>query len=82
MTGRRRCYNGWREEYSGYLMSGYYNQAAASEYACVDEDPETMKGGSSNLNGILFYPVTTVCVHLLQVALRSYALFAPNKKEL
>ncbi|XP_052084161.1 uncharacterized protein LOC127721455 isoform X3 [Mytilus californianus] len=60
-SGRKTCYNGWTKEYEGILMAGYHDHPAAAEYACVDRDTEAIAGGSNDENGILFYPVKTVC---------------------
>ncbi|XP_052084160.1 uncharacterized protein LOC127721455 isoform X2 [Mytilus californianus] len=61
IPGRKTCYNGWTKEYEGILMAGYHDHPAAAEYACVDRDTEAIAGGSNDENGILFYPVKTVC---------------------
>ncbi|XP_071138266.1 uncharacterized protein [Mytilus edulis] len=61
IPGRKTCYNGWTKEYDGLLMAGHPSHKAGSEYACVDSSTEVIAGGSSDQNGILFYPVKTVC---------------------
>ncbi|XP_052084163.1 short-chain collagen C4-like isoform X2 [Mytilus californianus] len=61
IPGRETCYKGWTKEYSGILMAGKYDHSASSEYACVDNDAEAISGDSKDENGILFYPVKTVC---------------------
>ncbi|VDH99287.1 Hypothetical predicted protein [Mytilus galloprovincialis] len=45
IPGKNTCYNGWREEYHGYLSSGANYHAAASAYVCVDINPEYIIGG-------------------------------------
>ena len=59
IPGRNACYGGWTLEYSGYLVAGYYGQAAATEYICLDKDPEFNVGGSKN--GACLYLVEAVC---------------------
>ncbi|XP_063436740.1 short-chain collagen C4-like [Mytilus trossulus] len=61
IPGWKTCNNGWTKEYDGILMAGHPIHAASSEYACVDKVTETIAGGSRDENGILFYPVKTVC---------------------
>ncbi|XP_076080181.1 uncharacterized protein LOC143050983 isoform X1 [Mytilus galloprovincialis] len=61
IPGWKTCNNGWTKEYDGILMAGHPSHAAASEYACLDKGTETIAGGSRDENGILFYPVKTVC---------------------
>lgn len=58
---RKTCYKGWKLEYHGNLMAGYYNHAAGSMYTCVDEHPDTLHGGGKNENGKLFYSVEARC---------------------
>ncbi|XP_062573103.1 short-chain collagen C4-like [Saccostrea cucullata] len=58
---RKSCYRGWRLEYSGYLMAGYYGHNAGTMYTCIDENPDTVFGGHSNHNGYLFYAVEAQC---------------------
>uniref|UniRef100_A0A8W8IHH6 Short-chain collagen C4 n=1 Tax=Magallana gigas TaxID=29159 RepID=A0A8W8IHH6_MAGGI len=59
--GRRTCYNGWKLEYSGYLMAGRPIHKAASTYTCVDRKPDLADGGKANQNGYLFYQVEAIC---------------------
>ena len=55
IPGRNQCYPGWTLEYKGYLVAGGYNQAAATEYVCLDDQPEMLQKGHANDNGKLFY---------------------------
>ncbi|XP_076463955.1 uncharacterized protein LOC143296083 [Babylonia areolata] len=57
----RYCPLGWTTQYSGYLASGHHTHKAASEYVCLDKDPEQAPGGHSNKNGNLFYYTVTQC---------------------
>lgn len=62
IPGKNRCYTGWNMEYYGYLSSGFYANAAASSYVCVDIQPEYVTGGSSYKNdGIYIYEVLSKC---------------------
>lgn len=60
IPGRITCYPGWTEAYHGNLAAGAQNHKAASQYACVDQEPEISKSGV-NENGKLFYGVQTKC---------------------
>ena len=40
VPGRSKCHPGWTLEYTGYLMAGYYVHTGATDYHCVDKDPE------------------------------------------
>ena len=59
--GKNKCHESWTMEYSGYLMSSYHGSNAASEYVCVDENPEKRHGGHKDQNGKLFYKVEAAC---------------------
>ena len=61
IPGRNACYKGWTLEYSGYLVAGHYNHPAATEYICLDKDPEFNVGGFTDDNGALLYLVEAVC---------------------
>ena len=61
IPGRNACYKGWTLEYSGYLVAGHYNHPAATEYICLDKDPEFNDGGFTDDNGALLYLVEAVC---------------------
>ncbi|VDI79936.1 Hypothetical predicted protein [Mytilus galloprovincialis] len=52
--GRNVCYDGWKLEYEGYIMSGYWGYRASS-YICVDLHPDYVSGGKANTNGQLLY---------------------------
>lgn len=57
-----QCYPGWDEAFHGNLASGYTAYAAASEFICVDENPQTlMGGGNTDDNGNVLYHVRTRC---------------------
>lgn len=61
IPGRTDCFGGWTKEYQGYLMGGYYTHAKATDYTCVDSDPEVVPGSARNQNGHLLYFVEAHC---------------------
>ena len=61
LVARKTCYSGWKLEYQGYLMAGYYGAQGPSKYTCVDHHPDALHGGRPNMNGKLFYFVEAVC---------------------
>jgi hypothetical protein len=61
MPGKNVWHHDYVLEYSGYLMAGAFTHTAASEYVCVDDDPERIIGTSANCNGKLFYHVEAEC---------------------
>ncbi|XP_076448957.1 short-chain collagen C4-like [Babylonia areolata] len=60
----RTCPTGWTTQYTGYLTSGHYEHKAASEYVCLDKDPEHASSGHLNQHGKLFYFTVTQCGNL------------------
>ncbi|XP_033728286.1 uncharacterized protein LOC117317565 [Pecten maximus] len=48
IPARTTCYTGWEKAYLGYLSAGYHDHHAATQYVCVDEDPQTVVGGGNN----------------------------------
>ena len=65
IPGRNQCYKGWTLEYKGYVVAGYYGRTAASEYVCLDDNPDIIPGGHADQNGALFYLVEGRCGSLL-----------------
>ncbi|XP_060603637.1 short-chain collagen C4-like isoform X2 [Ruditapes philippinarum] len=62
VPGKNTCFKNFVKEYSGYLMAGQPTQNAASEYVCVDGEPEpASKSLTTDLNGKLFYFVRAKC---------------------
>lgn len=61
IPGRNTCYQGWTHEYNGYLASGAYDHKAATEYVCLDHDPESVPHGGLDDNGALLYYVASMC---------------------
>jgi len=52
---RNQCLDGWTLEYHGYLSGGSSLHTAATEFFCLDADPEVTIGGSANNDGKVFY---------------------------
>ncbi|KAI8496537.1 hypothetical protein Bbelb_258360 [Branchiostoma belcheri] len=61
IPARKNCYSGWTEEYDGYLMANLHSLESATEYVCVDDNPETVPGGQANQASARFYPVEARC---------------------
>ncbi|KAL3874761.1 hypothetical protein ACJMK2_037731 [Sinanodonta woodiana] len=61
IPGRTECYPGWTMEYSGYLMSGDHSHNGATNYVCVDANPEARHGTPENHDGHLLYVVQAIC---------------------
>ena len=61
IPGRNACYSGWTLEYKGYLVAGYYVDKSASEYVCLDGNPDVITGGQKNDVGADFYFVEGIC---------------------
>ena len=61
IPGRNACYKGWTLEYSGFLVSGDYGHASATEYICLDRNPDFNSGGFTSNDGALLYFVEVVC---------------------
>ncbi|XP_076449269.1 uncharacterized protein LOC143285742 [Babylonia areolata] len=55
------CPTGWTTQYRGYMTSGYHQHKGASEYVCLDKEPEHASSGHVNQNGYLFYFTVTQC---------------------
>ncbi|XP_061186270.1 short-chain collagen C4-like [Saccostrea echinata] len=61
IPGMNNCYTGWTEQYRGYLAAGQYNDAAATQYICLDEHSDALQAGERNDNGKFVHPVKAVC---------------------
>lgn len=56
IVARTSCYKGWKLEYNGYLMAGYYKYNAGTMHRCVAHNPESLPGeGNTDSNGYLLY---------------------------
>ena len=58
------CPKSWTTEYVGYLMAERYDFKRNAVYECVDRNPESIPGSTSNVNGALFYFVQGTCTGL------------------
>lgn len=65
IPGRDSCPNGWKKEYSGYIMAGSHGDKHPSEYICVDERPQVVHGTSGDQKGAYLLMVETQCPSLL-----------------
>ncbi|XP_070176843.1 uncharacterized protein [Littorina saxatilis] len=54
------CPPGWTPHYTGHLVSQYQNNYA-TEYVCLDGNPEDDSSGARDDNGLGFFYVVTVC---------------------
>lgn len=61
IPGKTSCYSGWTFEYVGYIMTGYQGHKSATDYSCVDADPEFVLHGEGNTNGKLLYLTEVMC---------------------
>ena len=61
IPARFTCPSSWTREYKGYLMTHYYIHKKNAVYECVDENPESIPGGSANNDGALFYFTVSTC---------------------
>ena len=61
IPARTDCFDGWTKEYDGYLMGGYHGHAKATDYTCVDSNPEVVIGKSRDQGGQLLYFVEAHC---------------------
>ena len=61
MPGKISCSAGLTQVYYGYLMTGWYNYPAATDYYCVDESPEDITGREANKDGFVLYFVESRC---------------------
>jgi hypothetical protein len=60
VPARNQCHEGWTLEYQGYL-SGGYDGHFASDFVCLDGEPEVLEGGEGNADGKLFYFIEARC---------------------
>ena len=66
--GRAGCYQGWSQQYTGYLVSSYHGRSVDMEYYCLDASPETV-------------PVTSVCCTLLKQNVAHFLALPMSKGE-
>lgn len=41
-----QCTDGWTKVYQGMLATGNHTDHAAAQYICVDQNPQSLEGGS------------------------------------
>ncbi|KAH3872653.1 short-chain collagen C4-like [Dreissena polymorpha] len=62
IPGKNICYEGWKLEYHGYMMTSYHGHAGSKEFICVDSEATVAEGSNSgDQNGALLYFVKAVC---------------------
>lgn len=64
IPGTNVCTAGWHLHYSGFLMAGYPDNAAGSQFICVDSRLESRPGTTDDHDGMLLYYTATKCVSL------------------
>ena len=60
IPGKTTCPSSWTQEYNGYLMTERYKNHH-SMFECVDQNPDTVRGGTGSIDGALFYFVEATC---------------------
>ena len=61
IPGKSKCHPGWTLEYVGYLMAGKSDHDGATDYYCIDKDPENVPDMTDSDNGHLLYFVEARC---------------------
>ena len=61
IPAKTSCPSSWTIEYKGYLMGHYYIHKKNAVYECVDENPESIPGGSANNDGASFFFTVSTC---------------------
>ena len=61
IPARITCPSSWTIEYKGYLMADYHKHKRNAVYECVDENPESIPGSSTNINGAMFFFTVSAC---------------------
>ena len=60
IPGKTSCPASWTQEYNGYLMTERHKNHR-SMFECVDQNPDTVQGGTGSIDGALFYFVEATC---------------------
>ena len=60
IPARISCPNSWTLEYNGYLMTEYHSHRRRAT-ACVDSNPDVVRGEAANDNGAVFFFTEAVC---------------------
>ena len=65
IPAKTSCPPNWTREYYGYIMTEYKgthnNIRGRTMFECVDKDQESLPGGGTNTDGVLFYHVEADC---------------------
>ena len=61
MAATLTCPSGWTPQYTGHLAAGHPSHKAASEYLCLDGQPEDVPNSSQNHNSYLLYYTIAQC---------------------
>ncbi|XP_069119165.1 uncharacterized protein [Argopecten irradians] len=64
VPGRTECYPGWEQAYGGFIVAGWSNATASTDYICMDSKIQAIPGGQQDDNGVLFRPAVTRCESL------------------
>jgi hypothetical protein len=59
ISGKQTYYSGWKEEYTGHLMTESITHPNNKDYVCMDKEAETIDNDTSDEHGALFYVVRT-----------------------
>ena len=54
------CPAGWTSHYNGYLTGGHYGHPSATDFLCLDANPQNV-GTDGNADGKLFYYTVSRC---------------------
>jgi hypothetical protein len=58
ISGKQKCYSGWKAEYTGFLMTEYKN-FNGKDYVCMDKDAEPIDSDSSSMHNMFKYECYT-----------------------
>ena len=61
IPARTECYDGWREQYRGYLVAASYSDKGRTEFVCMDQEPEADADGYRADGGVRFYQAEGRC---------------------
>ena len=61
MAATLTCPSGWTPQYTGHIVAGYPGHNAASEYRCLDGQPENVARSHQDSYGFLLYYTVAQC---------------------
>nr|XP_002129609.1 uncharacterized protein LOC100175402 [Ciona intestinalis] len=64
IPGREECPTGFTFEYGGYVVSSAHGHKHSTDYICLDDTPEVIRGSDGDQGGDLLYIVETQCPSL------------------